>query len=75
MNRPDYHHNTPEVNINILFNMIQACRTELSIMYCRSGYQDVKDTELVDSAIALANEAKRVFDYVGKGGGSKYEKK
>ena len=73
MQRPDYFHNEPEVNINLLFNMIQACRTELDIMYCRSGYQNVKDTELVNAAIALANKAKQVFDYTGKGGGSKYE--
>ena len=72
MQRPDYFHNTPEVNINLLFNMIQACRVELSIMQYDSKYKDMKDTELVNSAIALANEAKTVFDYIGKGGGNKY---
>ena len=73
MQRPDYFHNKPEVNINLLFNMIQACRVELSIMRYNPQYQNTKDTELVNSAIALAKEAKEVFDYIGKGGGSKYE--
>lgn len=74
MDRPDYFHNKPEVNINLLFNMIQSCRTELSIMKYKPEYKDHKDTELVNSAIALAQEAKEVFDYIGKGGGLKYEK-
>ena len=74
MDRPDYFHNKPEVNINLLFNMIQACRVELSIMKYKSEYKDTKDTELVSSAVALANEAKEVFDYMGKGGGYRYEK-
>jgi hypothetical protein len=43
-------------------------------MMFKPGYKDVRDTELVNAATALANEAKKVFDYVGKGGGSKYEK-
>ena len=73
MERPNYYHNKPEVNINLLFNMIQACRTELSIMRHNPLYQDTKDTDLVNCAIALASEAKKVFDYIGKGGPSKYE--
>lgn len=61
MERPDYFHKPPEVNINILFNMVQKCRTEVSVMRGRSEYKGKKDMELVKSAEALAREIKKLF--------------
>ena len=61
LKRPDYNHNLPQTNINILFNMIQACRTEVTIMRGRKEYQNTIDTEIIQSADALAKEIRTVF--------------
>ena len=61
MKRPDYNFNTPQTNINILFNMIQACRVELAIMKYKPEYQHTLDSEIIQSAEALSKEIYDVF--------------
>ena len=61
MERPDFNHQSPDVNINILFNMVQKCRVDVSIMRGRSEYKGKKDAELVKSAEALAREVRQLF--------------
>ena len=58
MQRVDIFHRTPEENVNILFNMIQACRTDLSIMKYNLKTKELleKDRELIKCAEALAKE-------------------
>ena len=56
MERPDYNHHTVQENINLLFNMIQSCRTEVAIIKYRQEYKNIKDNELVKVAEALAEE-------------------
>lgn len=58
MERPDFFHRTAQENINLLFNMIQACITDLSIMRFNSCYNCKPDKELIKCAEALAREAK-----------------
>ena len=58
--RIDSFHKTPEENVNILFNMIQACRTDLSILKYQNNTRPLleKDKELIKVAEALAREIK-----------------
>lgn len=60
MERVDVFHRTPEENVNILFNMIQACRTDLTILKYNSKTKPLleKDDELIKCAEALAREIK-----------------
>lgn len=58
MERPDFFHRTAQENVNLLFNMIQACITDLSIMRFNSCYNCKPDKELIKCAEALAREAK-----------------
>lgn len=58
MERPDFYHRSAQENVNLLFNMIQACRTDLSIMRFNSCYNCKPDKELIKCAEALAREAK-----------------
>ena len=62
MKRPDYFHNSTQTNINLLFNMIQACRTELTIMRGREEYRGTNDTEIIQVAEALSKEIYTVFN-------------
>ena len=55
--RPDFHHDTPDVCVNKLFNMVQACRTDASIMRGRSECYKI-DPDLIKAAEALAHELK-----------------
>ena len=59
MERPDFFHRTAQENVNLLFNMIQACRTDLSIMRFNPKYGCKPDEELIKCAEALAREAKK----------------
>lgn len=61
MERPDYSHKSPEENINILFNMVQKCRVDVTIMRGRKEYKGKKDADLVKSAEALAREVRQLF--------------
>lgn len=58
MQRIDIFHKTPEENVNTLFNMIQACRTDLSILKYNLKTKPLleKDKELIKAAEALARE-------------------
>lgn len=58
MERPDFYHRSAQENVNLLFNMIQACITDLSIMRFNSCYNCKPDKELIKCAEALAREAK-----------------
>ena len=62
MERIDAFHKTPEENIIILYNMIQSCRTDLSILKYRNDCRPLleKDTELHKIVEALAREMKEV---------------
>lgn len=62
MQRVDIFHQTPRENINILFNMIQKCRTDLSIMKYRHEYEQLlkADKELLKVAKALVKEIEEV---------------
>ena len=56
-NRPDHQHDTPNVHVNKLFNMIQACRVDAQIM--RNSKETCKaDADLIKSAEALVRELK-----------------
>lgn len=56
-NRPDFSHDAPGVCVNKLFNMVQACRVDSSIM--RGRKEDYKiDSDLVKAAEALVQELK-----------------
>ena len=59
MERPDFFHKTAQENVNLLFNMIQACRTDLLIMRFNPEYSCNPDRELIKCAEALAMEAKQ----------------
>lgn len=55
--RPDFSHDTPGVCVNKLFNMVQACRVDASIMRGRKeGYKI--DSDLIKAAEALVRELK-----------------
>ena len=58
MQRIDVFHKTPRENVNILFNMIQACRTDFTILKYNPEYKELleKDIELKKVAEALARE-------------------
>ena len=58
MQRVDMFHKTPEENVNILFNMIQACRVDLSLLKYNLKTKPIleKDRELIKCAEALAKE-------------------
>ena len=58
--RIDVFHKTPEENINLLFNMIQACRTDLTILKYRDDIRPLlaKDKGLIEAAEALVRELK-----------------
>jgi hypothetical protein len=60
MQRIDIFHKTPEENVNTLFNRIQACRTDLSILKYNLKTKPLleKDTELIKCAEALVREIK-----------------
>ena len=60
MQRINTFHKSPRENINIFFNMVQACRTDLEIMRYKSEYQELlaKDTELHKIVEGLAREMK-----------------
>lgn len=56
-NRPDFSHDYPSVCVNKLFNMVQACRVDASIM--RGRKEDYKiDSDLIKIAEALVRELK-----------------
>lgn len=61
MQRINTFHKSPRENINIFFNMVQACRTDLEIMRYKPEYQErlANDTELHKVVEALAREMKR----------------
>lgn len=52
---------TPEMNVNILFNFIQAARNDVSIMSRKPEYQNIRDADIVGAAQALAREVERLF--------------
>ena len=58
--RVDIFHKTPQENVNILFNMVQACRTDLTILKYNLKTKSLleKDDELIKIAEALAREIK-----------------
>ena len=41
MQRIDVFHKTPRENVNILFNMIQACRTDFTILKYNPEYKEL----------------------------------
>lgn len=58
-NRPDHQHDTTNVRVNKLFNMIQACRVDAQIM--RNSKETCKaSTNLIKSAEALVRELKSI---------------
>lgn len=59
--RPDYFHDSPEVCVNKLFNMIQKCRTEISIMQAKPEFNSIKDSDIIKCADALAKDVRSVF--------------
>ena len=59
MERPNFFHRTARENVNLLFNMIQACRNDLSAMRFNPSYNCKPDEELVKCAEALAIEARQ----------------
>lgn len=59
--RPDYHHKTPRENINLLFNMIQDCNTEATIMRLRSEYHNKVDSDIVKAAESLFIQIRLLF--------------
>lgn len=57
VDRVDPWHHSPEKNLNILFNMIQKCRTDASIIrFDINKFCNLYDNELVKAAEALAQE-------------------
>jgi len=61
MDRPNFGHDTPEICMNKLFNMVQKCRVDLEIMRNRSEFNGITDSELVKCAEALAKEARETL--------------
>jgi hypothetical protein len=57
----NYWHKTPETNIAILHNMIQACRGEVAIMRSKDEYRTKRDPELCKIANALAQEVNSLY--------------
>ncbi len=55
--RPDFFHETPTACVTKLFNMIQACRVDASIMRGRKETYKI-DFELIKVAEALVSELK-----------------
>ena len=55
--RPNFPHDVPDVCVNKLFNMVQACRTDAAIMRGRRENYKI-DPDLVKAAEALAQELK-----------------
>lgn len=62
MDRPDYFHDKPYTYIAKIFNMVQACRNDLSIIETKKEYVAEIDVEFVKVVDALHREVHRVFD-------------
>ena len=61
LERPDYFHDSPKVCTNKLFNMIQRCRVEVSIMQSKAEFNDITDMDLVKVTNDLAKSVREVF--------------
>ena len=62
MDRPEYFHDKPYTYIAKLFNMVQACRTDLSIIQTKKEYVAEIDSDFVGIVDALHREVHRIVD-------------
>lgn len=62
MDRPDYFHDKPYTYIAKVFNMIQACRTDLSIIETKKEYVAEIDSDFVGIVDALHRDVHKIID-------------